>query len=463
MALLINNESPQNIIYNGNEVLKVIYNDIVVWEKQNEQQVYKRRIMVGDNLRNKVVYGDFKMGYYVTLMNADEEDSITCNNNRLDTVYEYITSDYCSVDNNMHDSSSNLSLYEYDATNGTELLNNNSLIKNDKDYIVSEIIDNATYRHLFIKDPNIRPIQVGDRIVAGTKIYFTYPDNYYNQWAADGTYNDAVLIQLGINEEDIYKSFYHARYESGAMSVSLDFFDSFSGSSKYIYDTDDSGNVLTNISYVEFTQDEGEVTFVDPYNFEKIIKHILVDTTTLGNNEESAPIDTVTYYEGVADGLSLIISPCNTANYSNQSVITAVENFNSFENYSLENVLNDLQVDMEQEIVTLQGTLIDVLNYEIIRNFEINITDGADTYLDSANDGTILNYNGYFSMILGDLIDGIVEDYLLMIVNPNTMDVYFYEFNQESFNSLTGECIIEFNQFPNRDFLGPYFLLKQKE
>lgn len=459
MALLINNESPQNIIYNGNEVLKVIYNDIVVWEKQSEQQIYQRRIIVGDNLDNRTLYFDFPDDYVPVTTGTEG--------------YAFISGDWSSIweqpygddpmDTDILISGMGLLRTIYEPKKPSEKLTETQIGNEEIGEIYSIEDANASYRHCYIEDSNIRPIQVGDRIVAGTKIYFTYPDNYYNQWAADGTYNDAVLIQLGINEEDIYKSFYHARYDSGAMSVSLDFFDSFSGSSKYIYDTDDSGNVLTNISYVEFTQDEGEVTFVDPYNFEKIIKHILVDTTTLGNNEESVLIDTVTHYEGIADGLSLIISSCNTANYSNQSVVTAVENFNSSENYSLENVLNDLQVDIEQEIITLQGTLIDVFNYEIIRNFEINITDGLDTYLDSANDGIILDYNGYFSMILGDLIDGIVEDYLLMIVNPNTMDVYFYEFNQESFNSLTGECVIEFNQFPNRDFLGPYFLLKQKE
>ena len=176
MSTVVNGNIWTGACVNGKVVSGLVKNGAVFYKKQLID-LYKRRVMVGDNLRNKVVYGDFKMGYYVTLMNADEEDSITCNNNHLDTVYEYITSDYCSVDNDMRDSSSNLSLYEYDATNGTEILNNNSLIKNDKDYIVSEIIDNATYRHLFIKDPNIRPIQVGDKLVSGTKLYFVYPDN----------------------------------------------------------------------------------------------------------------------------------------------------------------------------------------------------------------------------------------------------------------------------------------------
>lgn len=263
MALLINNESPQNIIYNSNEVLKVIYNDIVVWEKQNEQQVYKRRIMVGDNLRNKVVYGDFKMGYYVTLMNADEEDSITCNNNRLDTVYEYITSDYCSVDNNMRDSSSNLSLYEYDATNGTEILNNNSLIKNDKDYIVSEIIDNATYRHLFIEDPNIRPIKVGDKVVSGTKFYGVVPDDY-------NANNINSAIQDNNNNTVGYFSFYEniAELWIASSQTSVDYI--FQKNPYY------SINNSQITSQTEYTV--GSITNETNPNF----AYLLVDTTTLG-------------------------------------------------------------------------------------------------------------------------------------------------------------------------------------
>lgn len=278
MALLINNESPQNIIYNGNEVLKVVYNDVIVWEKQSEQQMYQRRIIVGDNLDNRTLYFDFPDDYVPVTTGTEG--------------YAFISGDWSSIweqpygddpmDTDILISGMGLLRTIYEPKKPSEKLTETQIGNEEIGEIYSIEDANASYRHCYIEDSNIRPIQVGDRIVAGTKIYFTYPDNYYNQWAADGTYNDAVLIQLGINEEDVYKSFYHARYSSGAMSVSLDFFDSFSGSSKYIYDTDDSGNVLTNISYVEFTQDEGEVTFVDPYNFEKIIKHILVDTTTLG-------------------------------------------------------------------------------------------------------------------------------------------------------------------------------------
>lgn len=263
MSTVVNGNIWAGACVNGKVVSGLVKNGAVFYKKQLID-LYKRRVMVGDNLRNKVVYGDFKMGYYVTLMNADEEDSITCNNNHLDTVYEYITSDYCSVDNNMRDSSSNLSLYEYDATNGTEILNNNSLIKNDKDYIVSEIIDNATYRHLFIKDPNIRPVQVGDKIINGTKFYGVVPDDY-------NANNINSTIQDNNNNTVGYFSFYENTAELWIKASSQTSVDYIFQKNPYY-----SRNNSRIISQTEYTV--GSITNETNPNF----AYLLVDTTTLG-------------------------------------------------------------------------------------------------------------------------------------------------------------------------------------
>lgn len=270
MGTIINGNKWAGACVNGKVVSGLAKNGVVFYKKQLID-LYKRRVMVGDNLRNKVVYGDFKMGYYVTLMNADEEDLITCNNNRLDTVYEYITSDYCSVDNNMRDSSSNLSLYEYDATNGTEILNNNSLIKNDKDYIVSEIIDNATYRHLFIEDPNIRPIQIGDNL-SGATLYFVIPDNvdWFNV----------------VEETEMYECI-----STDSMGYFAVFPQDGSGDGMIIYNSIDSGGVFVrfngaiehNISKLTLDNDFGTIISIDGGNScPNLNQYILVDITTLG-------------------------------------------------------------------------------------------------------------------------------------------------------------------------------------
>ena len=489
-----------------------------------ERPINTRRVKIGDNLRNKKIYLDISNldnSYFNNRWFQLAEvprDIIKCGN--ISLLKEYPESNNSGYMQNFSLTllDNTIILYKVGSDDSSSWSPIEGQLEyqmpDDKDYIITETIgyandteDYASLLCFYIEDNNIRPVQSGDVIDENTKTYINFPYKYSNEWSQEQSFN----LIMNTEEEDnkIVMTF---NYENNLLSIRDE-------NTLPIYGTETNVNRDKSLpigTVVGFSIEEV------PYNANN---YILVDTTTLGKipttsigtisyknggnwnkllslaqeqiplkgsimpgpikwsavnstaectdsktlyfvfgEEEASPTyDTVTYYEGVADGLSLIISPCNTANYSNQSVITAVENFNSFENYSLENVLNDLQVNMEQEIVTLQGTFIDVLNYEIIRNFEINITDGADTYLDSANDGIILDYNGYFSMILGDLIDGIVEDYLLMIVNPNTMDVYFYEFNQESFNPLTGECVIEFNQFPNRDFLGPYFLLKQKK
>lgn len=270
MSTVVNGNIWTGACVNGNVVSGLVKNGAVFYKKQLID-LYKRRVMVGDNLRNKVVYGDFKMGYYVTLMNADEEDSITCNNNRLDTVYEYITSDYCSVDNNMRDSSSNLSLYEYDATNGTEILNNNSLIKNDKDYIVSEIIDNTTYRHLFIKDPNIRPIQVGDKLVSGTKLYFNLPDDILDSYTPQNE-DDWISDVCGFSGDNFNMVMNANMSSSGTINRFIEVNYSFN-----IFKKKDN-NIETNLPTYTMSQN---VTVTDVYN--TIPSNLfLVDTTTLG-------------------------------------------------------------------------------------------------------------------------------------------------------------------------------------
>ncbi len=47
----------------------------------------------------------------------------------------------------------------------------------DKVQDVTEVTDCQAYRHIYIKDPNIRPLKVGDTLKNGTKLYFNIPDN----------------------------------------------------------------------------------------------------------------------------------------------------------------------------------------------------------------------------------------------------------------------------------------------
>ena len=47
----------------------------------------------------------------------------------------------------------------------------------DKVQDVTDVTDCQAYRHIYIKDPNIRPLKVGDALKNGTKLYFNIPDN----------------------------------------------------------------------------------------------------------------------------------------------------------------------------------------------------------------------------------------------------------------------------------------------
>ena len=47
----------------------------------------------------------------------------------------------------------------------------------DKVQDVTEVTDCQAYRHIYIEDPKIRPLKVGDALKNGTKLYFNIPDN----------------------------------------------------------------------------------------------------------------------------------------------------------------------------------------------------------------------------------------------------------------------------------------------
>lgn len=273
MGTVTNGEKWAGACVNGKVVSGLVKNGVVFYRKP--VSTYKRRIMVGDNLSYKTIYCDFPENYYQII---SEEMGM---GNQRRVIISDVQTTYI-VENNLSPN------FEVRVINGVQWQNNiynyqnGNLITNltslslENFGNVMTVNDNQAYRHIYVADTNIRPIQVGDKIVAGTKIYFNYPDNYYEQWPADGTYNE--VIQVGL-----LGAFYHSRDSSGAMSIRLDFFDSFFGLSEYIYETDDNGNVSTNKSYVEFTQDEGEVTYVDTnYSHDAATKYILVDETTLG-------------------------------------------------------------------------------------------------------------------------------------------------------------------------------------
>lgn len=145
------------------------------------KEYYKRRIMVGDILGNKTLYADFPDNFVdITNLNETTDNRIICEynststlNTRIqeytDTAFEYgIYVGATALSNN---------IYFYNLETNKLGVNKNEYKMSDTVQDVTEVTDCQAYRHIYIKDPNIRPVKVGDALKNGTKLYFNIPDN----------------------------------------------------------------------------------------------------------------------------------------------------------------------------------------------------------------------------------------------------------------------------------------------
>lgn len=148
-----------------------------------KKEIYKRRIMVGDILGNRTLYTDFPDDFVnKTDINLTESERAFCKYNNsspgsydvslleyTDGAFEY---DICVGANAL-----NKFIYFYNLETNKLEVNKNEYKMSDKVQDVTEITDCQAYRHIYIKDPNIRPLKVGDALKNGTKLYFNIPDN----------------------------------------------------------------------------------------------------------------------------------------------------------------------------------------------------------------------------------------------------------------------------------------------
>lgn len=145
------------------------------------KEYYKRRIMVGDILGNKTLYADFPDNFVdITNLNETTDNRIICEynststlNTRIqeytDTAFEYgIYVGATALSNN---------IYFYNLETNKLGVNKNEYKMSDTVQDVTEVTDCQAYRHIYIKDPNIRPLKIGDTLKNGTKLYFNIPDN----------------------------------------------------------------------------------------------------------------------------------------------------------------------------------------------------------------------------------------------------------------------------------------------
>ena len=283
MGTIINGNKWNGAYVNGNMVSGLVKNGAVFYKK-NQQELYKRRIMVGDNLKGKTIYPEFTTPSKDMFLDDRKQNMIIFNNNRNESIYliqHGISEGLCQ---DIIASISNAE-YIYRKNESNILKQNNTTIFNDKDYFVTNTDDSfSSYRCLYIEDPNIRPIQVGDKIVKGTKLYFNFPDNLTN-------IEDKTIFSLD-TMEDLYskissnKIYITDRVEpllkSPVSTLSVEPTEAGAVVMKKIFDTEDSLNIinLSTYTYECYGYQEGiPVNEID----NELINYVLVDTTTLGN------------------------------------------------------------------------------------------------------------------------------------------------------------------------------------
>lgn len=255
----------------GNVVSGLVKNGVVFYKKL-QSVLYKRRIIVGDNLRGKVIFPYFLTPVNDTFIDNRKLNIIVTNSNYDENIYK-IQHSVQNEPNLCQDiiASISESEYIYRYVSDNDFSQNNIMIFNDKDYIVSNIDDCPSYRCIYIEDPNIRPLQVGDKIQNGTKIYFVVPDNFYD------TENDVFVIFSNGNFSIEFGS------TDGTVYTDIQLFEffgedirgNFYNESICVIESDEISTVNTIGCYDLMT---GEITPDDG----KFSKYILVDTTTLG-------------------------------------------------------------------------------------------------------------------------------------------------------------------------------------
>lgn len=314
MATLFNNTEITNAFFNGTELDKIYFNGILVFEKGGK---YKRRIMVGDNLSNKIIYIDkFPAGY------AKEASSFESWDRFIHMEYNdsYPSSNYFAIgqlkDKNGVSVLDNqfgvltyigmpgaVDQYIYRGTyDGNTVTNESQLSEMTIDSIweeytpiVSDIHENiSAYRYFFIEDENIRPLEVGDILDTGTKLYFTIPDNINLDFNNLGNYYFGYVIRVGDSDgfpAGIWMFVKDGRAASNEYQISIqtEYWDT-ELVEIYSYNTDNN-TVNTNISEYTLTQYLGVVESTPETSSgstsseeieKKLFNNIFVDITTLG-------------------------------------------------------------------------------------------------------------------------------------------------------------------------------------
>lgn len=246
----------------------------------------KRSIQIGDNLSNETVYCDLNNIPFYSFTDDNTGNFVITNNNSvlLSTPYN-IDTRTGTVEYKMEGEIPEILLKSVYDDHGAI----NSAVKQlpSNFGIVSEIdINNIGYPLISIKNPNVRQIQVGDKIANNTKLYFKFPNNIY-KYISENISSFSSIFTVS-SSSDGYKAGLWVFNEdglatTGEQKISL-VGEGWSPIKKDIYKYESNKNVTNETEYT-FIENFGKINEID----NELSKYVLVDITTL---EQETPITT---------------------------------------------------------------------------------------------------------------------------------------------------------------------------
>ena len=296
MGTVVNGNIWSGACVAGKEITGLVKNGVVFYKREiPTPSVYKRRIMVGDNLYQVKISSDYPENFYEVFPNNPIQE-ILINTSGGDMSFQTTVLNYSygslvisSFGDRLKDwyesSSENVTTYGNQET----IFGNSIPVSERNNYNVTEIVNNENsnsylaqaYRHLFIEDPNIRPIEVGDKLVSGTKLYFIFPDNLTDILGYID-YEDSMFIAETEDGETSLFLYSSNIYDENKMQ-----WNGISSSTyPYLYEYDLIENkLISNLSSFILTDeyvDNKTNTVISINKNSPLYNYILIDMTTLG-------------------------------------------------------------------------------------------------------------------------------------------------------------------------------------
>lgn len=262
------------------------------------KKYYKRRLMVGDVLTNRTLHIDFPDDFVNKTDFFDQEqpqrDICRYNNSSAGSFDKKLIefTDYGSEYGiYVGPTALRKTIYFYNSETNKSEVNKNEYKMSSSVQDVTEITDCRAYRHIYIEDLKIRPLQQGDALKEGTKLYFTIPDDISEKYTAyknpSSTLTDSEDLMPSAVEPDseitltlmdrfLSIVYYNIIGENSTRIVDITLKDG--GSNINIFKSQHDEEPTINLSSYIVTNPE-IITNYEEFDFWS--QFILVDTTTL--------------------------------------------------------------------------------------------------------------------------------------------------------------------------------------